>query len=619
MATSYEKQRKAREKAAKKAEKQRLKDEKTAQKTSNVRKLGALAENSASAAARVSAIARLKSRGAQAALLSLAENSSQAPVRCEAAWLLEDQEKAREILSGSIAEAFGDSGMTKDYHFREWTGFVPNDEQLLKAYRKLKDGSLAQALWPVFARKHSAVLREILAEAVMWFPTVEEILKIYTGSREDWRYLAEHNKNTGTTAEAVKHLTLEDADVLTRIADKGSRAGADRLAELDPAAYLNRYADKITPDKAANAIKAHRLNQEALLRVALAYPSMNFFNSPEGYDAAEAALDSLTDPALLARLLLEKKAEPRIPWSAFNPQWFSRLVEKLADQQDTLAEYIITGNKRSERVFAAEQKALDLITDENMLYKIAASDCGYASTAVRRLGADRMKALSKEAKQQSVRQYATTEALKHGIADADEEELLEALHWSLYDSPDEALMADAASRLTSQDALLKALDMLTESMRTSAKNTVLRLLPRITDGESLMKYCLEKRVVKDTVFRLKELIGGSPLEDRFVSSAKASDSFRLLEDYFRISAEEAIWKYGGTDYIRRVMDSLEKEEDLGEARTKANQLAWIYRHIPQSQGILDPYKGKHYRKHIDFDAYCASESCHTYVDMEFKL
>ena len=587
MATSYEKQRKAREKAAKKEEKQRLKDEKTAQKTSNVRKLGAIAENSTSAAAKVSAIARLKSRGAQAALLSLAENSSQAPVRCEAAWLLEDQEKAREILSGSIAEAFGDSRMTKDYHFREWTDFVPNDTQLLKAYRSLKDSSIAQALWPVFARKRSAVLREILAEAVMWFPTVEEILKIYTGSREDWRYLAEHNKNTGTTARAVNHLSLEDADVLTRIADKGSREAADRLIELDPAAYLNRYADKISPDKAANAIKAHRLNQEALLRVALAYPSMNFFNSPEGYDAAEAALDSLTDPALLARLLLEK--------------------------------YIITGNKRSERVFAAEQKAMDLISDENMLYKIAASDYGYASTAVRRLGADWMKALSKEAKQQSVRQYATTEALKHGIADADEEELLEALHWSLYDSPDEALMADAASRLTSQDALLKALDMLTESMRTSAKNTVLRLLPRITDGESLMKYCLEKRVVKDTVFRLKELIGGSPLEDRFVSSAKASDSFRLLEDYFRISAEEAIWKYGGTDYIRRVMDSLEKEEDLGEARTKANHLAWIYGHIPQSHSVLDPYNGKHYRKHIDFDAYCASESCHTYVDMEFRL
>ena len=231
MATSYEKQRKAREKAAKKEEKQRLKDEKTAQKTSNVRKLGAIAENSTSAAAKVSAIARLKSRGAQAALLSLAENSSQAPVRCEAAWLLEDQEKAREILSGSIAEAFGDSRMTKDYHFREWTDFVPNDTQLLKAYRSLKDSSIAQALWPVFARKRSAVLREILAEAVMWFPTVEEILKIYTGSREDWRYLAEHNKNTGTTARAVNHLSLEDADVLTRIADKGVKGRVD-VSEL---------------------------------------------------------------------------------------------------------------------------------------------------------------------------------------------------------------------------------------------------------------------------------------------------------------------------------------------------------------------------------------------------
>ena len=618
MATLFEKQRRERERASKKEAKQKEKDENTARKTGNRRKLAAIAQESKSPAAQASAIQHLQGLNAQDKLLELAENGSSPMVRCEAACMLSDRKKAETVAEASIVGAFAGLSQEKAFSWKSWISLVKSDELLLKAYDAAKDnGTLRREMRTEYARSHHDVLRQILTSSILWFPDVSHTLEIFEGTREDWLEIAAKAKHAGAVQAAVRHLTMEDEEALLDMAGKGGIYAARRLVELDPEKYTDIYATQLDEKELEKAIRENRLSQETLEKVALKYPVEGMLQKWIGMDAARAALNNLNDPELLAHLLLNKTIISKLTSNKDYQIFFNNLTLKLRGRPEVLTDYILKYHSGDLYIYPALSGALELITDSGKLYQIAASDCLMAKEAVKRIEPEKMERLVREAKDSYVRGYAQRQWHDARISAADEEELLKNLEWYLENTQSEEPLDQIASRLKTPEAALRAFRLLRKA--SWGQKTADQLLPLITNAEELTQICLAGPVSQATARRLRELIGGTPMEEKFVAASQEQMCFTQLKDYFNISAEEAILKYGGEKYIRYLVDRLEKEKELGAANSQINHIRWIYNHIPASHEILNTIKGKNYRKHVDEESSCASESCNTNVSFEVRL
>ena len=148
--------------------------------------------------------------------------------------------------------------------------------------------------------------------------------------------------------------------------------------------------------------------------------------------------------------------------------------------------------------------------------------------AAKKLPAEKLQTLVEGSKDQDVRQYAAEQVhLARASTTKDEQELLDTLSWAVKETRDKELGLQVAKKLRSQKAMLKALSICgDESREGPAREAREALLPRIKDGEGLMKFILEEpdRVHYDTPRRLHEIIGGTPLEREFID--RNIDSYR---------------------------------------------------------------------------------------------
>ena len=117
--------------------------------------------------------------------------------------------------------------------------------------------------------------------------------------------------------------------------------------------------------------------------------------------------------------------------------------------------------------------------------------------------------------------------------------------------------------------------------------------------------------------RLRELIAGTPEEKKFKDRnvevlMDTVDSFagaHQLALYYDIRNAEALWRFGGEEYIKRIINILETERERDRAQKAANRLAVIYSSVPESHSGMEYIKGKQYRKHVDFiDEHCMGNS-----------
>ena len=624
--------RKKAEKERRKREKAEAREKKAVEKASKAAKLAKLAGTCRSASAQADAVWKLRKLDAQTELLALAQNSATPMLRCEAACRLSDRDRASELVSRDICAAFADPGMSKQYHWTSWIEAVKDEEKAYEAFQAGGDYR-TEALYKVMAQAHGPTLRRLLIEAEDkdWFQT-DRILEAYTGTREDWREITEKARSEKVVYAAVKHMVIGDVDVLQRRADAGSVYAARRLALLDPAAYSVRYVDKLSPEDTAKLIREKRLPQEKIEKLALEYPRLNAWNSPEGKEVYEAALDGLTDPELIAHLFLNKTIDKKLlgiqVWGEYMKKWNLRLLEALRDRPDVLTEYITTKEDASDYRYGVAKEALAYITDSAQLYRIAASGCYGADEAAKKLAPEELRRLEKESKSPSVVRYAGYAWRDALLESLNDDELLESLDWAIGYSRQDIILR-SVKKLRSQPARLDGLLRLNKQYYGN-EDAYKRLLSRIKDGPGLMKLCLEHAadIRRDAVVRLRELIGGAPEEETFVAACgemfftqtpRSSTAQWLLGTYFDIPAGQAAWQYGGEQYVKRLLKTLDGERELGNVTAVVSELADIYRNAPGSAGILAPFRGRKYRKHVDFIASCASESCDTTVDYVVEL
>ena len=95
----------------------------------------------------------------------------------------------------------------------------------------------------------------------------------------------------------------------------------------------------------------------------------------------------------------------------------------------------------------------------------------------------------------------------------------------------------------------------------------------------------------------------------------------LLAEYYRLpDAAHAAWRFGGQNFIRRILGMLDAERETGRAKELGMYLQFIYTRVPGSHNMLSKYNGKTYVKHIDYiDSDCAGRSWDHMEDYVLKL
>lgn len=506
----------------------------------------------------VAAMRRLQELGAQDRLLVLAQKGTTPMIRCEAACCLEDRILASELVSKNICAAFSDERMrdTSDcssdgYRWKDWITAVQSEETVLAAYRASKGRQkIRRDLPKVIVAAHRDILPQIIIGVEDCWSEKKPFMKGFVGTHEEWRAIAEKVRCKEVIEMAVRRFSAEDEDLLLRLAQEGHDCAAQRLVNIDPLKYAERYVDRLdlsTLDRSTmkKVVNNKCLSQEALEKIALSYYI--------GGDVAHLALNCLTDQNLLGHLLLNKEIHGYYIKESICRDWLVRLIEKIPNQTDVLTEYILQSGENYNRDVL--DQALAYITDSEQLFRIAASDSIVAWKAAQRLAPEVMLRLEKEATDAKVIQYAGEQWRHLRIASADDEELLEI--------------------------------------------------------------CLSEERNDFAYQRLRELIGGSPLEDRLVSETmKRPDKFLCLSAYFGISVGEATWKYGGEAYIQELMTALKNETDWHRSRRIVSELAQIYRNVPESKTLIGSMQGMRDQRHIDEPEYC---SIGRYVDFVVDL
>ncbi|MGI6690562.1 MAG: hypothetical protein ACOX63_06945 [Christensenellales bacterium] len=280
-------------------EKKRDKELLAVEKTNKPVKLKKIAMQSKFDTVQVAAIRRLQKLGAQAQILYLAQKGATPILRCEASCRLEDRAVASEFVSQDICAAFSDEGMTKAYSWQEWLAAVRGAETALAAYRAGADKNWHKFELPkALAAAHHDALRQLIIEEEDNCLEADRLIKAFTGTREDWREIAEKAHHQGTVMQAVRHLSAEDEDVLLQLAEADDTSAARRLVEINPSKYMERFVVNLDLSALEKAIRENKVSQKAFEKLAFHYPICEkgiFHKEIKGNSVANAALDNLTD------------------------------------------------------------------------------------------------------------------------------------------------------------------------------------------------------------------------------------------------------------------------------------------------------------------------------------
>ena len=448
----------------------------------------------------------------------------------------------------------------------------------------------------------------------------------------------------------------------SRLPEEEKKKIINMLAETDPEKYLTEYYDLLTeetkkkivltlpysvlnqhpelyvfylPDSMQlDMIDSGKLNQDILERLAMEGMVGDSFDSKY---IPVRAYEKITNMGRQEHLLFNK--DP----NTFRSRqgliaWRERLLRDLSFSDDIMLQ-VVQSDKfdNNSRKYAVEH-----ITDPAILQQVAMEDSHLAELAAAKLPESRLSKL-RNSKNPKVAKMGKAQYHRGRVNRANEKELLEIMKWEYANSDNPAAYLKALDRLENQEALCEAFSDYISSGNRSWVNSSFSMKPwqpvgqellvRITDGPGLAAICLEKpnRVEKEEIDRLRELIHGTEEEQKFTDAAVKMlmtcppedwrEPARLLTIYYGLSdAAHAAWRFGGRQFIGRVLSHLEDATEIEPAKNLGAILQFIYQQVPESHSILRRENGRSYAKHYDYyDSQCAGNNRDETVYYELKL
>ena len=596
---------------------------------------------------------------AKEALERLAREVSSPVARCHAAWYLRSRDGMKQWIAENIVVAYGQMDSDDRRRPRDaaaWMECVGDDATLVAAFNAAcKRGYFRYGLYDHLHGNH---LLSKLFWAVKDEHIQEELVGRVSGSREEYERIARESESARCVTAAIDHLSA-DSTVLRQLAEQGHNGAFRRLKQLGredvvveladggnlvaqkyltftrKSQYGKRYESSMRDDLRDRAMAADSgsaegakligqavasevLPEEKLEEIALTWELNGTTGRP--WDA----MRQIKDPDRLARLLLERKCA--LQHSHFRQAWYEwgeALVGRLWNREDVLLQCIL----ETDYDVSVKRKALKYIEDPEKLTRIAMEDHILAPEAAQRLPKNKLAPV-RNSKNPQAAKLGQAQHHRNRVSKAGEAELREIMAWELEnsDSPDTYLKALA--RVEDQAALL---DALRAWLGTGRRYGITRedkpwkdvggaILERIADGPGLADVCLERPGVVDAGIsaRLKQLIGGTEAEAGFADGARQwmldhpHDWWRcasMLRLYYDLPDDwQALWRFGGPEFVRRVLAALQGAKEYERAMQLGRILADLYRNVPESHASLDPARGRCYTKHVDIVSSCASEN-----------
>ncbi len=459
--------------------------------------------------------------------------------------------------------------------------------------------------------------------------TREKTEKAYDPDRI-WRIVTE-TKFTGSDRELVLAKAIESfwknrnscpeaVGYLEKLADQGNRDAANRLTEYDMKKYADKYVGLLNYAMKKSAVENGAFSEATLEKIVM---GGNINDVSDTENLSVMAMEKIAYPERIFHIL-NGMDSGKFKNSETMNQWRIKLLDKISHREDLMQKAVL--EKRFPQEF--RETALGYINDPDILEQLAEGYSDLAVKAAQRLPKSRLGKL-RHAKNPEIAEMGTEQYYKTRIRYAKDNELLDIMEWSYCKQPDPALCLKALERLTSQEALCKALKTCAEWMKTMElrgdaepwKPVRKKLLERITDGAGLWKVCLDRpgAVGQEEMTRLKEIIGGTDDEEKFIQNAvtalKTNDPISwhgpagLLRMFFDLpNDEEAAWRFGGEAFIQRVLSRLESTRELGIAKSLGSILQSVYNSVPESHPLLGKANGRRYEKHYTYSVSdCFSE------------
>lgn len=448
-------------------------------------------------------------------------------------------------------------------------------------------------------------------------------------SREKLLEVATKLQDASQILGRLDELGMLDENTLVMFANRGNPLCVNRLIEMNPEKYIERYESSMTDKMRLKAIDDGLFSEEKLEQLAIQKP----LNTEIRDSVAWLAMVKIQSPERLERILLTRKSASNDIMNL----WYKRLLDKLEDRENVMTRFLLSNNGPRD----LRETVLNNITTPEYLLQIAMENNDSSEDAAKRLprkGEYRQEL--RKSKNRKVAAAAMESWIKTKQNDADDEEIADFLVWAMdnYDFDYMEQCQEIVKRIQSQEALLRVFDAyLNHSIRLREKWIAIHksLLGSITDGAGLAELCLKYPglVCKDDIDRLKEIIKGTDAEKSFVEeSRKQLIAFKYgvswwwrptepMRMYFDLPNNAATaWKVGGQEFIRKVLNLLEKSTEIGDTKM-FGQILWnIYKFVPESHEFLSGQKNKKYKKHYDYyDEHCMGNSKSYMTDYILQL
>ena len=521
--------------------------------------------------------------------------------RCLAAVLFGDKKVQQIVFQKDLAEA------NREKPELEWLDKITDRGQLAALYpeadrdkdkkafiiSKLTDANVIAGL--IKDEKHTYIIAAIAKELSRDKAKMIAVMKAAPGSY--------------VTKECVGFLTQDDLDRFDdMIADDSLSpvrfALISRLFRFDPVRCTEKYFDRLGSDDQKKAIDRGLLSEEKLRAIA-------GWGSPAGREA----LKLVSDPAAAIRLM-RGHLKPYDRCTDSELAVYRKLISAAAADQNALIDLLL--NHSGELPLRSIDYFVDAVNSEKGLLRIALSGYEHAARiAAARLPDSYAETIMKKAHSESLREKAAQKFYSAVLPTADPGTAFEAFVWAR-GRHDLTLSAEAAKKINPAQAL--------QALKEETQPVFCRMLaPNISDAAALTGLCFTKSAspAAPLVERIRELAANDDGISRYFAE-KASQAIRcgnesapyITADYFGISPAEAMWKYGGEQYVKYLLRQIESDAEYEKPFFARNSLRSIYAEFAESRALLDPVKNRRYKKHSDYIDYsCRSNDRSSEVEL----
>ena len=551
-----------------------------------------------------------------AVLTDIAHNAGSAFSRCAAAYALKSDE-GKKIIAGNIAAAYRELGEVYVMEPADWIDEISDRALIRETYNAATTNNLKCDL----AKRIND--QELLLELVTGSDKAlaDAAVKNLRFTQEQCVKIIRESKYPNFRDQAIRNLDKTHEDLLFELAEGGNQYAKKKLLDIDIEKYALRYRDQLGTEDMAKAIDKNIFSEEELEK--LAAEGNELAKGERFINLSWYAMEHISDPEILKRLLYRPLTRDAIKNNAYGSanqdspwvKWTIAILEKLPDDENEMLKFILSSHGGHQP--ASESVALSRINDKSRLMKVALAKNSVALDAAKRLEvSDEVIEKLKGAEDKKVVDYANEKWVERTISNSSGEDAFKIMRIKMEQGNDPLNYLAAYDQLQNDEMRVLAYKEFFPKYRPFKDSSDMvkeRMLKAITDGEKWLDFCIDNTSKKDEINKLRELISGTPLEQKMIDIAVKDlmDNplkgwrMNVVASFYEIDYYQAVWKYGGQAYIELLMSYIEEQKEIGSVRTAADILKKMYQKAPESQGELGRYNGRKYIKHDDFhDEHC---------------